>query len=1016
MRNGIHTGNTMANPFQLFPGMMPEPGTVAPAPQKVRQSGQIELAFETIFAQVAAINSSPSPDDPVGGQTFSNVFHAIAPDVAVTDVPADQSSPLMNAATPAARILGSSNAPTEDRAVAPLHSPRLQSLHLQSSELQSSSHLEAATSAEPTLTVDSEAITVPTKKATHQPTEDVRSETSVDAESTNVHATDASVSTKETFEINRTDLVASLDANTATTDTATTDPPAKGADDPLGRSEIWVDPTLGSAPQRFADGQQQPSSPISRPAPSEPSRFADHNRADAGTVSPDPRKLADPQKPAEGDRDWSQSSVVNPIDWRSAHLAGQQGVTTSSSDTLVSSSGQLTKLGTISGTSFRFRTEVEALKSPSTLAGVSSDRSDIATTSSELRSVSRDPGIPIFDSDQQAPIDTGSVLAGKSNQSVEDSNLVDGRQADVQAGPHSQVAMSVEDTTVGSVDSSIGGNSQNTTATANGVESVLREQVSADRPNLERWLPQRHGVSEPNLRPVDSSSGVWLAESSSQATTTAPLEVDDQPTFRTLAAEPHTQPGSSASTEVFVSRMPANDSTAVEPKSSEPIIAKPSEISTDAAGRETGNADPVEQSTGHPSNTTTSTTRLDIRRHSTSDSASGNAAHFDSVTVNRDTGRLNAGAFEGAIPNTGSSEFTRAGLGNEGTARSEADSLQSPDSIQSDRSGTDDSLMTENRVPFANDADTENRWHTGETTNPDGSRRAVFDRVIRTSDDAIPSEVSQPEPAIDDTSTSMPEVSDTADDAVVQAETGFETEWVVEPARRDVRRESNIQVDAADDARSTALDWAAAGVSAGNSDGSEGSEQHEASPQYAMKPEIVENREAASSVVNAWAASQELAAMQNDGGDPLSLEPLLVNGPTEDVTREIGGTLKQAAESSLQQEGGEVQLRLHPAELGELRIRVVQVDGGVETQIIASEHMTSELLHQHRDQLVSALSGLGFESSDVDISYSSHSDRSSQDSAHSRSGNEEPSRSFKPKVPTTAASQSQTSGGLNIVA
>uniref|UniRef100_UPI0035657DA2 hypothetical protein n=1 Tax=Stieleria sp. TaxID=2795976 RepID=UPI0035657DA2 len=80
---------------------------------------------------------------------------------------------------------------------------------------------------------------------------------------------------------------------------------------------------------------------------------------------------------------------------------------------------------------------------------------------------------------------------------------------------------------------------------------------------------------------------------------------------------------------------------------------------------------------------------------------------------------------------------------------------------------------------------------------------------------------------------------------------------------------------------------------------------------------------------------------------------------------------------------------------------------------IATEFVTSELLTSHRDQLMEALSDLGFETSDVNISYD---DQSSTES-DGRQPTAEHRYQSKPETTQTQGSRASVSGGgVNIVA
>jgi hypothetical protein len=143
----------------------------------------------------------------------------------------------------------------------------------------------------------------------------------------------------------------------------------------------------------------------------------------------------------------------------------------------------------------------------------------------------------------------------------------------------------------------------------------------------------------------------------------------------------------------------------------------------------------------------------------------------------------------------------------------------------------------------------------------------------------------------------------------------------------------------------------------------------------------------------------------------LSLEALLQEAPPKESIRDTGAVIKDAIRSSLQLDGKTVQLELHPAELGMLKIQVTQVDHNIETRIIATEFATSELLLNHRDQLMEALAELGFQSSDVDISHEDSSFDQSKDEGQSK---DSPQQS-KTKNTPAARLETQSSVGLNLI-
>lgn len=146
--------------------------------------------------------------------------------------------------------------------------------------------------------------------------------------------------------------------------------------------------------------------------------------------------------------------------------------------------------------------------------------------------------------------------------------------------------------------------------------------------------------------------------------------------------------------------------------------------------------------------------------------------------------------------------------------------------------------------------------------------------------------------------------------------------------------------------------------------------------------------------------------------ETLSLEELLQEAPSKESIRKTGEVIKDAIQSSLRLDGKTVQLEIHPAELGALKIQVTQVGNSIETQIIATEFVTSELLLSHRDQLMETLADLGFKSSDVDIS---HEDKSFGQSDNQGRSKDSPRQSKTNTSPATRP-ETKSSGGLNLIA
>ena len=152
------------------------------------------------------------------------------------------------------------------------------------------------------------------------------------------------------------------------------------------------------------------------------------------------------------------------------------------------------------------------------------------------------------------------------------------------------------------------------------------------------------------------------------------------------------------------------------------------------------------------------------------------------------------------------------------------------------------------------------------------------------------------------------------------------------------------------------------------------------------------------------------------GTTTINLDSLLSSSPTNQAVDQAMKTLRHSALESLRNEGKEVQLEIAPKHLGALKVQVRQTGEGLETQIIATERMASELLNDNRDQLAQALQELGYDSVDVDIR---HQGGQSEDAWQDSSSGDLPQ-----SLPTDSMDQPKRSlqdrpdesGGLNIVA
>ncbi|MEM6472255.1 MAG: flagellar hook-length control protein FliK, partial [Planctomycetota bacterium] len=160
--------------------------------------------------------------------------------------------------------------------------------------------------------------------------------------------------------------------------------------------------------------------------------------------------------------------------------------------------------------------------------------------------------------------------------------------------------------------------------------------------------------------------------------------------------------------------------------------------------------------------------------------------------------------------------------------------------------------------------------------------------------------------------------------------------------------------------------------------------------------------------------------------EALAIDELLADSAADGLDS-AADVLLRAAETSLRQEGRTIQLELSPAELGTLRIQVLQTEHSIETQIVASEAVASELLNAHREQLTAALQSLGFETSDVEISHqpsqdafddlSNSADQADRDSQRREVFSQRRSAPYlSPTQPGSQTSADDSAGGLNLIA
>ncbi|MEM0926076.1 MAG: flagellar hook-length control protein FliK, partial [Planctomycetota bacterium] len=195
--------------------------------------------------------------------------------------------------------------------------------------------------------------------------------------------------------------------------------------------------------------------------------------------------------------------------------------------------------------------------------------------------------------------------------------------------------------------------------------------------------------------------------------------------------------------------------------------------------------------------------------------------------------------------------------------------------------------------------------------------------------------------------------------------------------------------------------------------------QRAAEPFYTLTSEasalgMAIHQERAADAVASERFAQEVAVVD----ETLAMENWLSDS-TIDGVDQAADVIRRVAESSMRQDGRVMQLEVSPAELGTLRIQVLQSEHSIETQIVASEAVASEILHAHREQLTAALHSLGFETSEVEIFHRPNSDQLPNDSEQSQQDRKEFQSPYR--TPSTSADaphprDTESSGGLNLIA
>ncbi len=89
---------------------------------------------------------------------------------------------------------------------------------------------------------------------------------------------------------------------------------------------------------------------------------------------------------------------------------------------------------------------------------------------------------------------------------------------------------------------------------------------------------------------------------------------------------------------------------------------------------------------------------------------------------------------------------------------------------------------------------------------------------------------------------------------------------------------------------------------------------------------------------------------------------------TESVVKQVVETITTDSIENIR-DSRKLTLQIHPAELGRLEIQIGSESDILTAQIVASEHVTSELLNREKIHLINALQEMGVDLPDVEISY-----------------------------------------------
>ena len=125
-------------------------------------------------------------------------------------------------------------------------------------------------------------------------------------------------------------------------------------------------------------------------------------------------------------------------------------------------------------------------------------------------------------------------------------------------------------------------------------------------------------------------------------------------------------------------------------------------------------------------------------------------------------------------------------------------------------------------------------------------------------------------------------------------------------------------------------------------------------------------------IENSVVASLSLEPLQNisstNEATPAKAVDSLSAAVTESVVDQVVETITNDSIDSLR-DSRKLTLQIHPAELGRLEIQIGSESDILNAQIVASEHVTSELLNREKIHLINALQEMGVDLPEVEISH-----------------------------------------------